>query len=400
MKSILKTFGIKNIKAYYWASFFSYCFFMFGNWLFFYERIVTRQQMGVIAAVSTIAGILFEIPSGALADLLGKKSVVQIGLILPIFCYLVALLFPSFTGFLVSEIFIIISFAFLSGSLEAFGYDTLVECKQAKHFDYVESRRRIVSSLALVISSFVGGLLYSLDIRYPWIASIIAFSLGTFGFTVLATEPKVDTYQFSLSQYKKQLVRGMKELFSSKTSSIIIPIVTFQIIFYLMLNVFKQAFGIYWGFEGERLSYILGVTAFTGILVGFIFPYLNKKLGVNKGYIVSYAFYFVVLLLSAIITPTLMVGALAIIMVYSLPEFTLPLGSVALNKVISSKVRATTISTLAMISQVPYIILFLFFSDTTLPNSMPKLLLVYSSFIGVSFLIFIVLKIKESFSRK
>ena len=351
---------------------------MTGNWLFFYERIISRQEMGIIAVISTVSGILFEIPTGALADLLGKKRVIQIGMFLPVVCYSVALLLQSFWGFLASETLIIISFAFLSGSFEAFAYDSLVERKLTIHFNHVESRRRILQSLAMILAPTIGGYLYTFDIRLPWIFGIVTFLLGSVLFSILATEPTVDTYSFNLSEYRRQLARGARTLFSQKTKAIIIPLFTFSAITFLSLNVVKQATGQYLGFQGDTLGYMFSIVAISQILIGFSFPKIQKKLGIRNGYLVCYALYAIVFLIASLSGGNVLLGGLVLVFLGSLPELTQPLGSIALNSAIPSNVRATTLSTLSMIGQIPYALLFLFFANMTLKENIPVLLLIFS----------------------
>jgi len=397
LKNLFQTFGIKNVAAYYLAGFFSSCFFMQGNWLLFYERVITRQQMGTIAVISTIAGILFEIPTGALADLLGKKRVILIGMFLPALCYIVALTFESFFGFLASETLVVVSFAFLSGSLEAFAYDSLVEHKKVEHFNHVESRRRIFQSLALMISPAIGGYLYTINIRLPWFFGIATFSLGTLFFSLLAKEPSVDTYTFSFKEYWKQLGRGVKELFSEKTRDFIVPMFTFSIIMYLTINVVKQALGQYLGFGGDTLGYMFSVVSACAIVVGLLFPRIQKKLGIKKSYLVSYFIYITALSLASVGKSNILLGIIVLLTLYPVSEFTQPLGSLVLNKAISSKVRATTLSTLSMLAQIPYVVLFLLFANMTLKENMSSLLQILAGFIGLSFFVYLIhlLLIKE-----
>ena len=63
----------RNIKLAYLFSFFNYAWFWLGIWVFYYLRFTTYGGIGLIETVLIATMTLAEIPTGAVADLLGKK---------------------------------------------------------------------------------------------------------------------------------------------------------------------------------------------------------------------------------------------------------------------------------------------------------------------------------------
>jgi MFS family permease len=46
-------------------------------WLYFYRIYIDDGQIGLLDSISFFLGLLFEIPSGAIADAIGRKKVVR-----------------------------------------------------------------------------------------------------------------------------------------------------------------------------------------------------------------------------------------------------------------------------------------------------------------------------------
>jgi MFS family permease len=63
----------RNILLFYFLTFANNSFFITGNWIFFWLRYMTYGQLGLVDAGCFAFGMLMEIPTGAISDLLGKK---------------------------------------------------------------------------------------------------------------------------------------------------------------------------------------------------------------------------------------------------------------------------------------------------------------------------------------
>lgn len=114
-----------NINTLYYVSFFSELFFIISIWLLFYLGFLTLPQIALLTIIRQFATLFLELPTGALADLWGKKRT----LILGFFLYSISLiLIPFGTVFLYFVIFEIIrggAKALISGAFEALAYDSL-----------------------------------------------------------------------------------------------------------------------------------------------------------------------------------------------------------------------------------------------------------------------------------
>ncbi|WHI50397.1 MFS transporter [Microbulbifer sp. MLAF003] len=66
---------------------------------------MSMPQLGMILAVMGLSVMLFELPTGSLADQIGRKKVYLVSLTMAMTCYVVLLVWQSFYGALVAMFF-------------------------------------------------------------------------------------------------------------------------------------------------------------------------------------------------------------------------------------------------------------------------------------------------------
>ena len=116
----------RNIKLDYITTFFSYFSFQSSIWVLYLAHCgMSLTQIGLLESFFHITSMIFEVPSGAAADLLGrKKSMIVSKLCLCISC--VMMIFTrNFWVFGLSFAIQALGYNFNSGSEEALIYDTM-----------------------------------------------------------------------------------------------------------------------------------------------------------------------------------------------------------------------------------------------------------------------------------
>jgi MFS family permease len=94
----------------------------------FYESNgLTLQDIMILKAVYSVVIVVFEIPSGYLADVLGRKNTLIAGALLGTAGYVAYSFSFGFTGFLIAEIVLGAGQSMISGADSALLYDTLAE---------------------------------------------------------------------------------------------------------------------------------------------------------------------------------------------------------------------------------------------------------------------------------
>ena len=73
----------RNIYLFYLLSATMNFWFIASNWIYFWTKYMTFGQLGWVDAAGFGFAILLEIPSGAIADLFGKRKTILFGMIAP-----------------------------------------------------------------------------------------------------------------------------------------------------------------------------------------------------------------------------------------------------------------------------------------------------------------------------
>lgn len=140
--------------------------------LFYQENELSMQDVFTLKAIYSIAVILLEIPSGYLADLLGRKHTLVIGSIFGCLGFIIYSFTDSFSGFLFAEIILGIGQSFISGSDSALLYDSLKQSGNENKFMKLEGRIISIGNFAEAIAGILGGLLASISLRTPFVFQI------------------------------------------------------------------------------------------------------------------------------------------------------------------------------------------------------------------------------------
>ncbi len=189
---------------------------------------MTIEQFALLNTVWAITIVCAEVPSGALADLLGRKRLLVLTSVLMIVEISVIAFVPIssitvvFWAFLVNRIVSGLAEAMASGADEAIAYDSLVENGNPEHWPQVLSVQMRLKALAGIISMTAGAMLYDpelvnrllallgmeaavsqqVSMRFPvYLTLVLAFlSLWTtLGLKETGDEGEPGSHQFSLA---------------------------------------------------------------------------------------------------------------------------------------------------------------------------------------------------------
>lgn len=343
----------KNISLIYFISIMRYSWFWLGTWIFYHLMITDYAGIGLIEAIMITTVTLTEIPTGAIADLLGKKKTLSLGFLLLTIGGYVWGTASDFT-FLTLGIFLLsLGGTLNSGTLEALLFDSLKEIKKEKNYDKIISRVSSIQLITMAVSSLLGGFMHTIHFRLPFYAAIVPSAIGLIA-TFFLTEPKIDTEKFSFDNFILQTKQGISQLTQPalrKATFLLLSISLFIVIAYEMLN---DILAVEFGFNGQQLSIFIAVVTIVSALISPLSPWLQKKLGENK----SIFMIGIIMALSLLFSPMLglILGGLSIIIRFSSQILLENITSTIINNQTLSKYRATTLSTFNMIKNLPYII--------------------------------------------
>ena len=342
----------RNIKLAYVLAFLKTSWFWLGIWVFYYLRFTNFAGIGAIESVLIITMTVAEIPTGAIADLLGKKKTLTVAFLIMATGNLLMALSTSF-AYLAGAVFIAaLGGTLVSGTFDALIYDSLKEIKQESRFDKVTSNINSLSLIAMAVSGSLSGLMYTIDPRLPFFGVSIAYYIALV-VTLFLREPHVDTEKFSFASFIKQNKEGIRQLKNLiNTESLALLLIAVTSIWVISDEMLESILAVEYGFGPAIIGIFFTAIFLIASVASQLTPWLRGRLG-DRGAV------FIVIVLTAItyiISPLvgIVVGGILMIFRESLARNLQNLTSVIFNRSIESKYRATTISAYNLIKNVPY----------------------------------------------
>jgi MFS family permease len=189
--NILKLYVIKLSK---WLM-----LFMPIIWLFYADNGMTISDLLIIQSIYSITIAIIEIPSGYVADVLGRRNSLIIGTFCGVIGMTIYAFSYSFHGFLSAALCLGIGQSFISGSDTAMMYDTLLSLKRSNEFIKIEGRTISIGNFAEAFAFVAGGLLAEISLRTPFYGQIV---IAFIGFIVALTLREPTTHRLKDGQAK------------------------------------------------------------------------------------------------------------------------------------------------------------------------------------------------------
>lgn len=149
--------------------------FIWGvNTLFLLDAGLTNTQAFAANAAFTLGMVLFEVPTGVLADTRGRRFSFLLGTV----TLLVSTLLywwmwqtrAPFAGWVVASVLIGLGFTFFSGATEAWLVDALTDAGHTGDLETVFGRAQLVGGGAMLVGSLLGGVVAQLgDLGLPYL---------------------------------------------------------------------------------------------------------------------------------------------------------------------------------------------------------------------------------------
>ena len=176
----------RNLSKYYFYGLLSHLFFERGIFIIYLGyKGLTIPQISLFQGIINAAMMVAEIPTGIIADRIGKKYSLLLGNIMMITYYLLMIYSSSIFGFLCAAIIFGVGSTFVSGTIEAYLYD-LVPGKESS-VKYL-GRLSSIITLALGVAMIAGGYIQ----LYSWELLLMAGALMQFvGILVLLFLPNI-----------------------------------------------------------------------------------------------------------------------------------------------------------------------------------------------------------------
>ncbi len=177
--------------------------------LFYIASQVSLAQFMVIMAIFSFTTLILEVPTGVIADLLGKKKTLLISRLMYVIEIFLIAFFNGFWIFLVAKIISGIGVSFGSGTNSALLYDSLKRLKREDEHKKISGIANSISKVSMAFVFIVGAFLFTINYKLPAIVSLPIVTIG-FLLTFLIKEPYISKKEFSLKNSLIHLKEGLK----------------------------------------------------------------------------------------------------------------------------------------------------------------------------------------------
>jgi len=321
--------------------------------LFFQEHGLSLTQVMFLQAIYSLSVAVFEIPSGYIADLFGRKNTIIISTIFSFIGYVIFSFYEGFLAFAIAEVLIGIGGSLMSGSDSAILYDTLLETGNKEAYTRIEGKNYAIGNFSEATAGVLGGFLAVGSIYLPiyvqtailFLSIPIALSLVE---TTLHKENRLDKSFKSIFKVLKFAMIDNKKLkwlivYSSAMGVATLSVAWFAQPFFKQVNVPLAYFGILWA----GLNFSAGFTSLNSHKFN-----QNKEKG-------KMLFYLALAMIGALLfvgfNMTLF-GLFFILSIYLLRGIVTPILRHAINENTTSNKRATVLSIRSFIIRISFAI--------------------------------------------
>ena len=237
-----------------------------------------QAALGLMAACYSSIIPLLDLFSGILADRWSRKGVLMLASVAAMLNALLGGLSHDVPTYLVSTLFFGVEVALVSGTYESILYDTLLEHTGESHaFEQRLGQVKLLSSLALLLSALIGGLVATLlSPRLAYFATIplVAISLGG-----LLTFREPHLHRSEVRTTLPSHLRAISQTLFQRGKTL--PIVTVLLATSLLLSVIFE-FGLLWQMALAAPVGLYGLANATVLSAGGVGSWLSARLTLSK----------------------------------------------------------------------------------------------------------------------
>jgi MFS family permease len=353
LRSKLFPFGWGNVTKLAMTYFFGTLYFYIPvGTLYLQSKNLNYVQINSLWGIIVGTMFLTEVPTGIIADRLGRKRSISVALALQVLGEVVYIFADSYWPFALAAMIGGLGFAFGSGSLEALVYDSLKtrgrEDEMSKAVGFIRSAQRLANLLAFSVS---GLLVVNLTQERFVLAIAVTACAVAVGFLVSLTlrEPQIEVRQGSGDSSLKLLVDGVKTLQSNRQFRRLVLLALATIPFSNYLSSLYQPRFVNIGVPPIWLGLALALASGISIVVARYAYWLEARLGTKTSLLLATSVPGVLYLVMAPSWPP-MFSVLVFCTLYGSISLKGPIFSGHLNRHIESKNRATVLSLISMFS--------------------------------------------------
>jgi MFS family permease len=188
------------------------------NTLFLLDAGLSIAQVFIANAAFSVGTVLFEIPTGVVADTIGRRASFLLSLVVlagSTLAYVgLAQIGAGVVAFSIVSISIGLGFTFYSGAMEAWLVDGVRGLGYEGEMDGIFANAQIIGGIAMLFGTVGGGLLGQIDLALPFIVRsallLILLGLAFSGMHDIGFQPRKVTWKTLPSEANRVAVAGVR----------------------------------------------------------------------------------------------------------------------------------------------------------------------------------------------
>ena len=344
----------KQLRYAYLYSFFAYCGIT-QLWVIYLSQMgLSLVQIGLCESIFHISSMLFELPSGVLADRFTYKRMLNLSRVAALISSAMMLWQGGFWWFALSFVISAWSYNLQSGTLEALVFESLKEVDQTSLYAKITSKMNSIIEVTSTGGLIFAGLLTQGHMVWAyWIALVLAL-LGIFSVFKMKEPKNHQDYEqtntiVSIIKNAGSLVKNDRNLLSLMLFDGVIQTLISTYYYYFQNEMVVH------NFPGWLVTLCLAGSALAAVIAISISPRLLKL--PQRSLLLGLTTLLAVSLLAAFNGQKVVLGIIFFI-TYGITALIPPVFNVYYNEKIPSEQRATLLSVASLIFSVTMVVMF------------------------------------------
>ncbi len=239
--------------------------------LFPQSRGLGFDQVMILSAIYSVVVILVEVPTGALADRIGRRHSMLAGSLAMVLSGICAYMAHSFFDFAVAYVLAAISMALCSGADSAYLFDLLHERGRSDEYPRRESAASASHQIGSALACAAGGLLGEIDLALPYLVTA-GVAMASFVVALMLSPerrppPREQSMGEEMRVYLRHMARSLRDVTLNRALAWIIA---YSAVVFVLVRSTEYLYQPYLDARGFSVSTIGFIFAGSFMLASFV----------------------------------------------------------------------------------------------------------------------------------
>jgi MFS family permease len=245
--------------------------------LFPQSRGLGFDEVMLLSAIYSVVVILIEVPTGALADRIGRRQSMLFGALAMVFSGISAYFAHSFSAFAVATVLAAVSMALCSGADSAYLFDLLHAHGRSHEYPQREGTASAWHQVGLAMACLAGGLLGEIDLALPYLVTAGVSAASVVVALCMRPERHTSTGESSAGDemrgYLSHMGRSLRDVASSR---VLAWVIGYSAVVFVLVRSTEYLYQPYLDERGFSVSEIGFIFAVLYALASFMSHHVDR----------------------------------------------------------------------------------------------------------------------------